>query len=172
MAYALRKTETNEKKLNRAETTEILRKAIVSYYAHKNFSCYSELGVVPWGKRRLDVFAMSMKGQYVGVEIKSCLADYRADDKWHEYLEHVNKFYFCFSQRMYEKHKEELNSTCKAKGVGIFVLCERSGHLRVVLNAKRHTMDKDNKLRLLLKVAWRGGESRRTHRRRQRYFLN
>lgn len=168
---AVIRNKTLPKVSMRINTTETLRQAVVSYYAHKRFSCYSELGVIPWGKRRLDVFAMNMKGRFVGVEIKSCLADYRADTKWRDYLEHVNKFYFCIPEPLLRKIKDELVRECKAVGAGIMVLCEKNGYIRVVLNAKDRDMDRKNKIRLLLKVAWRGGESRRTHKRRTRLYL-
>lgn len=157
--------------MTRLQVANTLKQAVVGYYAHLGFSCYEELGVVPWGKRRLDVFALNMKGTYIGVEVKSCLADYATDGKWTEYLEHVNKFYFCFSQRMYDKHQKRLKADCAEHGAGIMVLCEKSGRIRVVRNATRRTMDKQNKLRLLLKTAWRGGKSKRTHKRRTRLYL-
>jgi hypothetical protein len=44
--------------------------------------------------RRLDVAAVSDSGEIVAVEIKVSLADLRADEKWVEYLEYCDKFYF------------------------------------------------------------------------------
>ena len=160
-----------QKIVNRAFITSTLRQAVIHYYAHKRFSCYAELGVLPWGKRRLDVFAMNMKGRFVGVEIKSCLADYRTDLKWREYLEHVNKFYFCIPATLYDKIGDELRATCRAVGAGIMILNALTGHIEIKLNARDRDMDRKNKIRLLLKVAWRGGESKRTIKRRKRLYL-
>jgi hypothetical protein len=44
--------------------------------------------------RRLDVAAISESGEIVAVEIKVSLADLRADEKWVEYLEYCDRFYF------------------------------------------------------------------------------
>lgn len=172
MATIRKKSEKEvPEKLTRLVIANILKAATISYYAHKNFSCYTELGVVPWGKRRMDVFCINMKGQMIGVETKSCWADFKKDDKWHEYLEHCNKFYFCVPENVYEKHKSEFKEACKKHSCGLFVLGS-DGYLTNRISATKRKMDKSNKLRLLLKVAWRGGESRRTHKRRKRLYLN
>jgi hypothetical protein len=44
--------------------------------------------------RRLDVAAISDAGEIVAVEIKVSLADFRADEKWPEYLEYCDRYYF------------------------------------------------------------------------------
>ncbi|WP_445680376.1 MmcB family DNA repair protein [Radicibacter daui] len=44
--------------------------------------------------RRADLFALAPDGTALVVEIKSGLADYRADAKWHEYRDYCDRFYF------------------------------------------------------------------------------
>jgi hypothetical protein len=44
--------------------------------------------------RRLDVAAISDSGEITGVEIKVSLGDFRADEKWTEYLEFCDRYYF------------------------------------------------------------------------------
>ena len=44
--------------------------------------------------RRLDVAALSADGTIVGVEIKVALGDLKGDQKWPEYLEFCELFYF------------------------------------------------------------------------------
>jgi hypothetical protein len=44
--------------------------------------------------RRVDVIGVNAAGETVIVEIKSSIADYRADRKWTEYLEYCDRFYF------------------------------------------------------------------------------
>jgi hypothetical protein len=44
--------------------------------------------------RRLDVAAISADGTMVGVEIKVALGDLKGDQKWPEYLEFCELFYF------------------------------------------------------------------------------
>jgi len=44
--------------------------------------------------RRADVLAADRKGRIVIVEIKTSTEDFRADKKWHDYLEYCDGFYF------------------------------------------------------------------------------
>jgi hypothetical protein len=44
--------------------------------------------------RRADVVALSQSGDVTIVEIKSCLADYRTDGKWQDYLDYCDRLYF------------------------------------------------------------------------------
>ena len=44
--------------------------------------------------RRLDVAAISDAGEIAAVEIKVSVADFRADEKWTEYLEYCDRYYF------------------------------------------------------------------------------
>ena len=46
------------------------------------------------GRRRVDVAALDRDGRFVVVEVKSSLADFRADNKWSEYLDFCDFFYF------------------------------------------------------------------------------
>ena len=48
--------------------------------------------------RRADVAAIERKGNIVIVEIKSSVADYRADNKWPDYLDHCDRFYFAVDE--------------------------------------------------------------------------
>jgi hypothetical protein len=48
--------------------------------------------------RRADVFALSDRGEAVIVEIKSCIEDFRADQKWPEYQPWCDRFYFAVSE--------------------------------------------------------------------------
>ena len=50
---------------------------------------------VPLGTgRRADVLGQDSKGRFVIVEIKSGLADFRADTKWEDYRSHCDRLYF------------------------------------------------------------------------------
>ena len=44
--------------------------------------------------RRVDLMAIAENGHITVVEIKSSLADFRSDQKWHEYLAYCDHFYF------------------------------------------------------------------------------
>ena len=45
-------------------------------------------------KRRVDIAALDREGQFVVIEVKSSVADFRADYKWHEYVDFCDYFYF------------------------------------------------------------------------------
>ncbi len=44
--------------------------------------------------RRADLIALGTKGAIWIIEIKSCLADFRADQKWPDYRDYCDQFYF------------------------------------------------------------------------------
>jgi len=44
--------------------------------------------------RRVDVIGLNDGGEFVIVEIKSSIEDYRADRKWQDYLPYCDMFYF------------------------------------------------------------------------------
>ena len=44
--------------------------------------------------RRADVMAVGPKGEIVIVEVKSCLQDFRTDQKWPEYAPYCDRFFF------------------------------------------------------------------------------
>lgn len=44
--------------------------------------------------RRVDVITLDRKGVFTVVEVKTSVADFRADAKWQEYLEYCDRFYF------------------------------------------------------------------------------
>lgn len=48
--------------------------------------------------RRVDVIALADNGEFVIVEIKSSVEDYRGDRKWREYLPYCDRFFFAVPQ--------------------------------------------------------------------------
>ena len=49
--------------------------------------------------RRADIFALGRAGDLIIVEIKSSVADFRADRKWPDYREFADRFYFAVPSR-------------------------------------------------------------------------
>ena len=47
--------------------------------------------------RRADIFALGRSGDLAIIEIKSSVADFRADRKWVEYRDFADRFYFAVS---------------------------------------------------------------------------
>lgn len=149
-----------------------LKAASFSYLAHKGFSCHTELGLNSWGKLRADVLAVNLKSHIYLMEIKSSVADYSTDLKWRQYLPYSNRMWFVFSEPIYDRLKDRLKVDLKGSGVGVMILCEKTGYLRSAQSSKHRLMKKTVKRNLVLRMAWRGGTSKRTSRRRVRYFLH
>jgi hypothetical protein len=73
----------------------IARGAARLLHAH-GFCVVSELGL-PSG-RRADLVALDAGGEILIVEIKSSVADFRADQKWQDYRLHCDRLFFATSQ--------------------------------------------------------------------------
>ncbi|MBX9760692.1 MAG: MmcB family DNA repair protein [Beijerinckiaceae bacterium] len=59
------------------------------------FSSVCELAL-PNG-RRADMVAISATGHILIVEVKSCVADFRSDHKWREYLDYCDQLFFALA---------------------------------------------------------------------------
>lgn len=57
-----------------------------------NFASVTELPLL--SGRRADIVALSGAGELLIVEVKSCVADFRADHKWPDYRAHCDWLYF------------------------------------------------------------------------------
>lgn len=152
--------------------TEKLHQAAVFYWAKKTYSVHKEVGVERWGARRLDVMAIDFVGNMVGVEVKSCLADYRADKKWRDYLSHTTQLFFLFPPSiMKSRCYPEIKAEIIAEGAGILTLSETTGLVRCAVRAKRRPMSIVRKHQIYKKLAWRGGDSKRNVAQTQRVYL-
>lgn len=77
-----------------AETREavLLARGVCRLFDAMGHACLTEVTVR--NGRRADVLTMDGKGRFTIVEIKTSLADFRADAKWEEYLEFCDSYYF------------------------------------------------------------------------------
>jgi len=64
----------------------------------RGFSTVTELPLVDG--RRADVVALNAEGALLIVEIKSSVADFRADHKWRDYAAHCDRLYFAISAQI------------------------------------------------------------------------
>lgn len=69
-----------------------IRRGLGRFLAHQGWVWLPEVSLP--NKRRADLLAMDPKGHFLIVEIKSGLADYRADSKWQDYLPFCDYFGF------------------------------------------------------------------------------
>lgn len=88
--------------MNRKEKAALLREVTAGYLFHKRYAVYYEIMLhprksglrIPGG--RADILAINLVGDIIIVEIKSGLADYKADNKWRQYLPYCSRFFFSF----------------------------------------------------------------------------
>lgn len=82
--------------LRQSETALAIARGTTRLLRSLGFACVSELPL-PSG-RRADLVALNERGEIWIVEIKSSLADLRADQKWPEYRFHCDRLFFAFTQ--------------------------------------------------------------------------
>lgn len=84
-AFALRDARQSEKAAD-------ISRGTMRMLAKLNFTPVMELSLA--NNRRADIVAIGPKGDIWIVEVKSCLADFRADEKWPEYDIFCDRFFF------------------------------------------------------------------------------
>ena len=87
-------------------------------------------------RRRADLAGLDRKGRFVIVEIKSSLADFRTDNKWHDYLPHCDFFYFAVA--------DDIPTDVLPKAEGLIIA--DAFHGAVISTSKERKMD-DNRRR-------------------------
>jgi hypothetical protein len=76
------------------------REAVTAEVRRGTMRLLAELALAPLAEvplvtgRRLDLLALAADGTFWAVEIKSSLADFRADTKWPDYLPWADRFFF------------------------------------------------------------------------------
>lgn len=157
--------------MTRTEVTSMLRDATISYWSHKNYSCYSEIAVNSWGKLRADVLSLNMKGLIVLNEIKSSKSDYLTDCKWKSYLPYCDRMFFIMTFKTFVSLRIKLALDLKGTGIGVMILDPTTGYLKSVISSKSQNLSEETRQKLIIRMAWRNGVSRRTRRRRVRHFI-
>lgn len=77
-------------------TAAAIQRGCARLLAQMNFTPVTELTLATG--RRADMIALGSKGDIIIIEIKSSLADYQADNKWEDYLEFCDRFYFAVTE--------------------------------------------------------------------------
>jgi hypothetical protein len=89
--------------------------------------------------RRLDVAAVSDSGEIVAVEIKVSLADLRADEKWIEYLEYCDRFYFAVPENFPHEALPAEHGLIVADRFGAAIIRD-SGRSTAIVGARRKAL--------------------------------
>ncbi len=90
------------------------------------FSCVAELALA--SGRRADLVAINAAGEIWIVEIKSSVADFRADQKWMEYRLHCDRLFFATCQAVPCEIFPPDTGLIVADAFGASVVCEAPEH--------------------------------------------
>jgi hypothetical protein len=100
---------------------------------------YASLAEFPLASgRRADIIALARSGELIIVEIKSSLADFRADRKWRDYKHYADRLYFAVSQEFPGHLIPEDCGLIVADGFGAAIL--RHGVSASLAAARRRTV--------------------------------
>jgi hypothetical protein len=69
-----------------------ISRGVMRYLRACRFSAITELPLA--NSRRADILAVGQTGEVLIVEIKSSVTDFRSDQKWKEYRDHCDRFFF------------------------------------------------------------------------------
>ena len=81
-----------------SETALRIARGVRRLLKAQGYSSVTELPLLDG--RRADIVALSADGSLTIVEIKSSIADFRADQKWRDYAAHCDRLYFAISDEM------------------------------------------------------------------------
>jgi hypothetical protein len=90
--------------------------------------------------RRADVIALAPSGLITIVEIKSCVADFRADRKWADYQDFCDRFFFAVPDSMPLQILPEDRGLIVADGFGAAIMRESPHHPLVGARRKAVTL--------------------------------
>jgi hypothetical protein len=89
--------------------------------------------------RRADLVALSAGGELWIVEIKSSVADFRADQKWHDYRLHSDRLFFATTMEVPCEIFPKDTGLIVADAFGAEIVCEAPEH-RLHASTRRSVM--------------------------------
>lgn len=90
------------------------------------FSCVSELALA--SGRRADLVGLDASGEIWIVEVKSSIADFRADQKWMDYQMHCDRLFFATSREVPCDIFPKDTGLIVADAFGAHIECEAPAH--------------------------------------------
>ena len=78
--------------VSRPDQTKLLTRGVMRMFIDLGLSPLAEFNLA--NGRRADIAALDRRGRLTIVEVKSCRADFEADQKWPDYLGFCDRFYF------------------------------------------------------------------------------
>ncbi len=111
---------------DKAASTELMSSRIARgvrrYLRALGYSTVTELSLLDG--RRADVAGVNDQGEILIVEIKSSVADFRADQKWRDYRAHCDRLFFAIPEAIPAEIMPEDAGLMIADGFGAFVVRE------------------------------------------------
>ena len=109
-----------------SETALIVARGAMRLLLSHGFTCVSELPL-PSG-RRADLVAIGRSGEIWIVEIKSSVADFRADQKWMDYRMHCDRLFFATTVEVPCEIFPPDTGLIVADAFGAQIVCEAPEH--------------------------------------------
>lgn len=129
-----------------------IKQVVTKYWTKKRWAVHHEVGLCKGGRLRADVLAISMGSKIVVIEVKSSVADFKADKKWHKYLEFADQFYFCFAAETWLKVRHLI-----PKGVGVFIVTPL-GKAKIVQRSRFTEVKTAIRLNVITRMAYRSAD--------------
>jgi hypothetical protein len=140
--------------LGRAEIADRIKRTVAKRFKRKRRAVYFEMGVNRGGRLRADVLALAMNGHLVIVEVKSSVADFRADKKMAGYLPFCNQFYLATTRKVYKKIKDDIIDQA-----GVFIISDDGLSITKVMRARNRKLDQDISYNLAIRAAFRNSDT-------------
>jgi hypothetical protein len=118
--------------LDRSNAAGLIARGVMRYFAAHGMVGLAEMTLR--SGRRADLLCLDAKSRITIVEIKSSIEDFRCDQKWPEYLEYCDRFYFAVPESFPQAVLPPEQGLMVADGYGASVIRE-SGDF--ALNAAR-----------------------------------
>ncbi|MFT3728787.1 MAG: MmcB family DNA repair protein [Terricaulis sp.] len=120
----------------RPDVTAALARGVTRMLADHGLASVLEVPLA--NGRRADIMALTASGQIWIVETKSCLADYACDQKWPDYLDYCDKFFFGVTEDFPRELIPEDAGLIVADGFGGAIL--RDTAVRPLAGARRKSV--------------------------------
>ena len=119
-----------------SETALVIARGVRRLLRARGYSTVTELPLLRG--RRADVVALNGDGALLIVEIKSSVADFRADRKWRDYAAHCDRLYFAIPSEMPAEIMPEETGLIVADAYGAEIL--REAPARAIAPATRRAV--------------------------------
>ncbi|WP_321343689.1 MmcB family DNA repair protein [Breoghania sp.] len=144
-----------------SEAALMVRRGVARLMRRSGASCLFEV-TLPSG-RRADLIAVGAKGEIWIVEVKSSVADFRADAKWPDYREWCDRFFFATHPDVPEEIFPQEAGLMMSDGFGADILRPAPAHPLAAARRKAVTLRlaqfAANRLHDLMDPAMTGGEA-------------